>query len=453
MFKLQTEFANLGEQITDERVRALKRIIPSSTVRTILKQARQTSYCSRLPKWFLVWLVIGMGLFCTDSYRQIFRWFNRFRPNGTPGRSTLCEGRQRLGVSPLRLLMDAVVKLCGTLATPDCFYCGLRLMALDGFLLDLPDTADNARIFGRPRNGKSEGAFPQARIAALCEVGTHILWKILIKPMRRAEITMARALLRHLQSNMLLLWDRGFLSYAHVAQVIAQGAQLLARVKTNLIFKPIRQLGDGSYLAKMYRSQGERRRDENGIVVRIIDYTFDDAARPHSGTPHRLLTTLLDEHAHPATRLIVLYHERWEEELAIDELKTHQRQRAVLRSQTPAGAVQEIYGMLLGHYVVRVLMCEAAARHEIAPRRMSFVGALKILRCRMPECPQSNAGLQRWYDALLDEIGEEQLPKRRDRVNPRVIKRAVSKWPKKRKQHRNIPQPTKDFGKSTRIPC
>jgi Insertion element 4 transposase N-terminal/Transposase DDE domain len=448
MLGLQGEVAELAQAPTDERVRALKRIIPCTTVKAILKKGGQDIHCARVPKWFMVWFVVGMGLFCTDSYRQIFRWLTRFQREGTPGRSTLCEARQRLGVAPLHWLFHAVVKLRGTATMPGCFYRGLRLMSLDGFILDVPDTPDNDRIFGRPRNGHSSGAFPQVRTLALCEVGTHILWRYLIKPVRRAEITMACALLRFLVRNMLVLWDRGFLSYAHVAQVLSQKAHLLARVKIGLIFIPQKRLPDGSYLAKLYASAKHRRRDRDGIVVRIIEYTFRDPGRPGSGQPHRLLTTMLDWRLDPAKRLIELYHERWEEELAIDELKTHQRQRPVLRSQTPAGVVQEICGLFLGHYVVRVLMCEAASRVECAPRHLSFTATLKILRCRLPECPRSDVGRRRWYDALLMEIGQERLEPRRDRINPRVIKRKVSKWLKKRPEHRRYPQPTKRFSNS-----
>ncbi len=160
---------------------------------------------------------------------------------------------------------------------------------------------------------------------------------------------------------------------------------------------------------------------------------------------------MLDAHRHPAKQLILLYHERWEEELAIDELKTHQRARPVLRSETPAGAVQEIDGLLLAHYVVRVLMSEAARRTNLPPRRLSFTGTLKVLRCRLPECPKSRPGLRRWYEDLLAEIAEEVLPERRERINPRVIKRKMSNWRKKRPEHRRYPQPTKKFRQSVVI--
>src|SRR5205807_1245461 len=137
-----------------------------------------------------------------------------------------------------------------------------RLMALDGFVVDLADSAANARVFGRPGSARRPAAFPQARVLALCEVGTHVLWKTLAKPCRRGEVTMAPALLRFLRKDMLLLWGRNFLSYALVRQVRQQGAHLLARVKNNLVFRPLRRLHDGSYLAKLYPSSRHRERDE-----------------------------------------------------------------------------------------------------------------------------------------------------------------------------------------------
>jgi Insertion element 4 transposase N-terminal/Transposase DDE domain len=448
MLGLDREVAQLGRPPTAERVRALKRIIPCSTIRAILRQCGQQRPCRRLPKWFMVWFVIGLGLFATDSYRQVFRWLSRFRKQATPLRTTLCEARKRLGVAPLARLLGRVVTLLARATTPGAFYRHYRLMGLDGFVLDLADTEANARTFGRPQGGRTPGAFPQARVLALCELGTHVLWKCLVKPLRCAEIRMARALLRHLTADMLLLWDRGFLCYANLRLLLAQRGQLLGRVKKNWVFTKLKVFPDGSYLAKLYRNAKDRRHDRDGLEVRLIDYTFDDPGRPGSGKPHRLLTTLLDARRDPARRLIELYHQRWEEELAIDELKTHQRQRPVLRSQTPAGVVQEIYGLLLAHFAVRTLLFEAAAAQELPPRGLSFTGALKILRCRLPECPRTARGRRRWYRDLLAEIAEEVLEPRRDRINPRVIRCKMSKWAKKKPVHRLSPQPRKKFAKS-----
>jgi hypothetical protein len=449
MPSLYHEATALAQWPTAERIRALKRIIPRADIQAVL---RRTGHARRrylrLPAWFMVWFVVGLGLFCRDSYRQVFKWLQPFRRHGTPARSTFCEARQRLGVAPLRHLARQVVQLQGRPDTPGAFYRGLRLMALDSFVVDVPDSPANARVFRRPGSRRSPAAFPQARVLALCEVGTHVLWRTQIKPCRRGEVTMAPSLLRFLQEDMLLLWDRGFLSYDLVQQVVQRRARLLARIKNNLVFRPLRRLHDGSYRARLYPSPRHRDRDEGGVEVRIIEYTLNDPGRSGSGQKHRLLTTLLDAWQHPAQRLILLYHERWEEELVIDELKTHQRERPVLRSETPAGVVQEIEGLLLAHYVVRVLMSEAARRNNLPPRRLSFTGTLKVLRCRLPECPKSRSGRQRWYEDLLAEIAEEILPPRRDRINPRVIKRKMSNWRKKRPEHRRCPQPTKKFRQS-----
>jgi len=432
-----------------ERARALKRIIPKAAIGKVLrKTGRGRTPCRRLPRWFVVWFVIALGLFCPDSYRQVFRWLHRFKKGLTPGRSTLCEARQSVGVAPLRLLAEEVLELQGQPQTRHAFYAGMRLMALDSFVVDVYDSPANARAFGKPGGGRSPGAFPQARVLSLCEAGMHILWKSLIKPCCRGEVPMARYLVRFLLENMLLLWDRGFLSYDLVQRVRERGAHLLARIKSDLVFQPIQALPDGSFRAKLYPSARHREQDRDGVLVRIIEYTLADPQRPGAGQTHRLLTTLLSAREHPAKRLIVLYHERWEEELAIDEIKTHQRERPVLRSETPAGVVQEIYGLLLGHYVVRKLMCEAADTSGLAPRELSFVNTLKILRCRLPECPRSQSGIERWYTQLLAEVADERLEPRRDRINPRVIKRKMSKWPKKRETHRHFPQPTKNFRQS-----
>jgi hypothetical protein len=282
-------------------------------------------------------------------------------------------------------------------------------------------------------------------------VGTHVLWRAQIKPGRRSEMVMAGHMVDGLQKDMLVLWDRGFLGYDLVQRVRATRAHVLARIRSTLVFKPLHRFADGSFRAMLYASPQDRKHDRGGIRMRIIEYTLDDPTRAGHGAKHRLLTTLLDARRHPARGLVCLYHERWEEEMAIDELKTHQRERPVLRSQTPGGVVQEIHGLLLAHYVVRVLMCEAAGKNHRSPRRMSFTEALKILRCRLPECPKSPKGLKVWYENVVAEIAEEVLPERRDRINPRVIKCKMSHWKKKRPQHRRWPQPTKTFRQSIAI--
>lgn len=441
------DLGQLDQLPSEERLLALERIIPMVIVQELLRQTGHAQrHCRRLPHSFVVFFVIALNLFAKDEYCQVFKHLQRFQPGGTPGRSTLAEARKGLGIAPLRLLSHKVVQLLGTPETPGAFYKGMRTMAIDSFVVDLYDSPANTRVFGKPQSGRSEGAFPQARVLALCETGSHVLYRWQVKPIARGESKMLTPLWRYLESDMLLLWDRGFLSYDNLQQVKATGANLLARVKSNFIFEPTEVLCDGSYLAKMYPSSHHRDRDEGGVVVRILEYTLEGRGKPDE--VHRLLTTLLDAREHPAEELITLYHERWEEENTIDEVKTHQLERPVLRSQTPAGLIQEIEGLMLSHFVIRSLIQEAAAEKGLDPDRLSFTGTLKVLRCRLPEVPRDVAdrvGRERWYQELISEISEQILPPRRDRVNPRVIKRKMSKWPKKRAKHLNPPKPAKPF--------
>jgi hypothetical protein len=455
MLNLAADFKHLDSLPSDERLRALQGIIPLDTVQEVLEETGHARRrCPLLPHWLVLYLVLGLGLFAKGSHSQIFKHFQRFRRGQTPSRGAIGEARQGLGVAPVRRLAQRLVRPLAKPDTPHAFYRGMRLTALDGFVVNLQDTPANTRIFGKPKSGRAEGAFPQARVLALCETGTHVMLKHLIKPVHVGEATMANYLLRWLEEGSLLLWDRNFLSYKALQMVKAKNAHLLARVKSNFVFVPTKVLSDGSFLAKMYRNSHDREKDRNGIEVRLIEYTLDDPSRDKEGKAHRLLTTLLDEKLGPAVDLVVLYHERWEEELAIAEVKTHQLERPVLRSQTPRGVIQELEGLLLAHFAVRKLMFEAAFAVNLPPRRLSFTATLKILRCRLPEVPKDpkdEAGRQRWWEDLLAEVGEAVLEPRRDRINPRVIKQKMSKWPKKRPHHRQHPQPDKPFRDTVRV--
>jgi hypothetical protein len=195
----------------------------------------------------------------------------------------------------------------------------------------------------------------------------------------------------------------------------------------------------------VYRKPYERDEDRNGIDVRVIRYTFDDPQRLGHGQEHVLLTSLLDAAVAPALELIALYHERWEQELVYDEQKNHLDPRrvhkpAALRSETPAGVVQELYALSLAHYVVRALMAAAAAPARLDPDRLSFTGCVQVLRCRLPECPSHRpATVAVWLEALMAEMRRERNDPRRNRINPRVVKQKVKHWAKKRPEHRGIP--------------
>jgi hypothetical protein len=451
--------ANEAGQVLD-RLAGLEKIIRPEDIQQALDAAgRVNSRSCALTHEVILWVVIAMGIFTDLPIRQVFKHARRLRKGEeSPHRSSLCVARKRLGVAPVRHLFNQTVRPLAEPTTPGAFYGGFRLMGIDSTVLDVPDTPANDAAFGRPSAGpRGDGAFPQVRKLSLVELGTHVEVAMIVKHIHCGERTMVAALLHHLSTEMLLLLDRGFFSYELWRELESRGVTILARVVKNLILRPIRDLSDGSYLAKVYRSAYDRQKDRNGILVRVIRYTLDDPQRVGHGEVHTLLTNLFDETLHPAEELIVLYHERWEHELVYDEQKTHQDPRratksAQLRSETPAGVIQEIYALSLGHFVIRSLMFRAAETVQLDPDRLSFTGCFQILKCRLPECDSSTLqSFKNWYQALLWEMQNERIEERRNRINPRVIKRKMSKWPKKRVQHRQPPPLKKTFNASVVI--
>ncbi len=440
-----------------DRLAGLEHIIRPEDIRQALDATGRVN-CRKctLTHEVILWVVLAMGLFTELPIRQVFKHARRLRKGEeSPHRSSLCVARKRLGVGPVRHLFTQIVRPLAQPTTPGAFYGGYRLMGIDSTVFDVPDTPANEAAFGRPSAGpRGYGAFPQVRKLSLVELGTHVEVAMAVKHIHCGERTMVAALLRHLSAEMLLLLDRGFFSYELWRQLDSRGVKLLARVVKNLILRPIRDLSDGSYLAKVYRSAYDREKDRDGILVRVIRYTLDDPQRVGHGEAHVLITNLLDEPLYPAEELIILYHERWEHELVYDEQKTHQDPRrptkpAQLRSETPAGVIQEIYALSLGHFVIRSLMFRAAETVQLDPDRLSFTGCFQILKCRMPECDSSTPqSFEDWYQALLWEVQNERTEERRNRINPRVIKRKMSNWPKKRSHHRRRPPLKKTFKES-----
>lgn len=428
-----------------DRLAGLETVISPELVRQALQASgRVNGRACELTHEVMFWVVLAMGLLTDLPIRQVFRHARRLHwGEKCPARSSLCVGRQRLGLEPVQWLHRAVVRPLATPDTPGAFYGQWRLMALDGTVMDVPDSAANAG-FGRSSGARGPSAFPQVRKVSLVELGTHIETALAIGGWGDDERTLARSLWDQIPADALVLKDRGFFAYEDW-KALNSRVKLLARVKSQLVLRPMRRLSDGSFLAKIYPSSYDRDRDRKGIVVRVIEYTLNDPQRTGHGQTHRLITNLLDETEAPAGELIMLYHQRWEIELVFDEQKTHQDPRraekpAQLRSETPEGVRQELFALSLGHFVIRSLMFEAARSAKIDVDRLSFVGCFRILQCRLPECDsRTPTALKAWYQALLGEMLTEQIAPRRNRINPRVIKRKMSKWNKKQPRHRNPP--------------
>ncbi|MGZ3319061.1 MAG: IS4 family transposase [Isosphaeraceae bacterium] len=445
-----------------DRLAGLEQVIrPDDIQQALSATGRVSTRSCVLTSEVILWVVLAMGLLTDLPIRQVFKHARRLRVGEkSPARSNLCMARQRLGVAPVRPLFTQVVRTLARPDTPGAFYGGFRLMGFDGTVFDVPDSPANAAAFGRPTAGpRGVGAVPQVKKLSLVELGTHVEGALVVKHGPSGERAMVEASLRHLTPEMLLLLDQGFYSYELWRKLTATGVKLLARVVKSMVLRPIRTLGDGSYLAPVYKNDYDRRKDRDGILVRVIRYTLDDPQRVGHGEEHVLLTNLFDEELYPAMEMIILYHERWEEELTFDEQKTHQDPRratkpAQLRSETPAGVIQEIYALSLGHFVIRSLMVEAAATVGLDPDALSFTGCFQILKCRLPECDSKTpATFEAWYRGVLWEMQCERTDPRRNRINPRVVKRKMSKWKKKRPEHRHLPPLKKTFAETIVMTC
>jgi hypothetical protein len=267
--------------------------------------------------------------------------------------------------------------------TKGAWYRDWRLVSLDGSTLDVADTAENEEAWGRPGASRGASAFPKLRFVGLLENGTHVLWAAQMAPYATDEITLAQQVVPSLQKGMLCLADRFFPSYQLWQGAAKSGADLLWRTRQNARLDVDRRLPDGSYLSRIYASTSDRRNQRKAIVVRAIDYCLKDV--PGAEPIYRLITTILDPQQAPAKELAALYHERWEIETALDELKTHLRgAQIVLRSKTPELVKQEFYGLLMAHFAIRGLMHEAALQADEDPDRLSFVHAVHVVQRRMP---------------------------------------------------------------------
>ncbi|MBP2354091.1 hypothetical protein JOF29_006182 [Kribbella aluminosa] len=382
-----------GRRLSDlVSVGVLTRVFPPALVDEVIAEVGRTEQRHRsLPARVMAYFSIGMALYSEGSYEDVLAqltdglswvsgWTETFSP---PSKSAIFQARARLGAEPLAALFERVARPVGTDTTPGVWLAGRRLVAIDGMCLDVADTRANHEHFGRPGVDKGErAAFPQARVVALAECGTHAVFAAEIGTYPESEAALAERLLDRLVPGMVLTADRGFFSYALWRKAIAAGADLLWRIRTDKSGpKPIHveDLPDGSWLAHLRQSHTAAARREEPMLVRVIDYTIDDGR--DNPTAYRLFTTLTDPDEVSATDLAAAYAQRWEIELTFDELKTHQRgPRTVLRSKSPDLVLQEIWGHLCCHYAIRSLMAEAATHAGHDPDRVSFVAALRITR-------------------------------------------------------------------------
>jgi len=383
---------------------------------------------AKLPAHVITYLTLALCLFPDDDYEEVAarvtgsldRWGCWNAAWTVPTASAITQARKRLG---RRVFPELFERCCGPVAgdTPPVaatFALGLargsflrrwRLLAIDGFDIDMPDTAANATEFGYAGSGENRSAFPKARVVALAECGTHAFVAAEVDAYSVGERTLAQRLYPRLRGDELLTADRGFYSWQAWDSAAATGAALLWRGPTGLELPVVRVLGDGTYLTALIAPsiRGRRRErllaaaragldltdintvpdafDQRGLpvihVARVIEYDVPDRAGNGTGELIVLLTTITSPDGARADELAAAYHQRWEEETSNDQLKTHLRGPGkILRSRLPDLVHQEIWAYLIVHHAISALTAHASAAADLDPDSISFTKALRLIR-------------------------------------------------------------------------
>ncbi|MFA5206301.1 MAG: IS4 family transposase [Lentisphaeria bacterium] len=369
----------------------LTRFIPRGTIDEALLATGTESQRERLlPAHVVVYYVLALALFMNVETREVLRWLFeglKWLTGGAgirvAGKSGISQARTRLGWRPMQAVYDRVVRPVAGPASKGACYMKWKLASIDGSVFDVADTKENAAAFKRPKASRGRSALPQIRAVALVENGTHVLFGARMAGCRISEAVLAREVLHALKPGMLCLADRYYPSFSLWGQASATGADLLWRVPRHWKLTCIERLSDGSCISELYASTSDRAKRRNGVRVRVIEYQLTGTGKEHE--TYRLITTILKPDRAPASELAALYHERWEIEMALDELKTHLRgNKVVLRSKSPDLVRQEFYGLMLTHFAIRALMFEAATKEDVDPDRLSFMHTVRVVRHKLP---------------------------------------------------------------------
>jgi Transposase DDE domain/Insertion element 4 transposase N-terminal len=408
----------------------LKQVYPRQAIeRCVGRSQPWASKVRRVRKSTLLTLVLFViALALWSRLRQALVWekvvsklsaLHPGDPRSELSASALAGRRQVLGSQGLAALLH---ECCHPLAQPEsmpwAYFGRYRLLAIDGTLFATADTPANAAAFGRSSNQYGPGAYPQVRAHLLAECGSHAVIELELSRYDVSEVHGAHHLLEEVGPDTLVLVDAG----------ITSGGFLERR----------RRLCDGSVFAWVPPSRcGQVLYPvQRGLWVRILSYRVTDERLGEVGQVYRLVTTLLNPRIAPAVELIALYHERWEIELVIDEIKTHERaQQKVLRSKTPEGVRQELYGLFLAHYAVRVHLAGAAVEAGLNPDRLSFTAGVFVLTelfdLALILAPEATELL---LARMHKQMGRPRLPERHLRVNRREVKQIYCKYKPKKRQ-------------------
>lgn len=389
----------------------------------------------RLPAEQVIWVVLGMGLFRDRPIEDVVSKLGLALPStgATVARSSVSQARDRVGSEPVSWLFERSASVWSARSAEAHEWRGLKLYGIDGSTVRIPDTPENREAFGGQRGRKgSESGYPMVRIAALMVLRSHLLAACNFGSYAANEIQYAKPLLDKIPTKSLTILDRGFFGARFLLEIEGTGnRQWLTRARSDLKFRVIKKFGRGDELIEMKVSDHARRQDPSLPMtwqMRAVRY------RRKGFSPQLLLTSLRDPDEYPAAELAELYHERWELELGYDEIKTELLDREeTIRSRKPEGVKQELWGILLAYNLVRLEMARIAAEANVAPTRISFVEAMRLIRDEWEWLTVTSPGaIPKRLEALRRNVKRYVLPPRRPRSFPRAVKIKMSSYDRKR---------------------
>lgn len=394
----------------------------------------------RFPAEQAIWLVIGMALLRQESIERVAAMLGLALPAAsgqTAAKSSISQARSRLGEDPLAYLFVVTAERWATESADRHRWRGLSLHGVDGTTLRVPDSPENWAAFGgQCGNGMRNGsAYPLVRMVAVMALRSHLLSAVHFAEYTTGETTLSDEFWRELPDNSLTVVDRNFLVADDLTRLDRSGGNRnwLTRAKSTTKLRVLKRLGRDDEIVEIILSDQTRRLYPDLPAVwtaRAIRY------QRKGFRPSTLLTSLLDAEMYPAAELVALYHERWELEIGYDEIKTHLLGREeAIRSRTPEGVRQEIWGIALAYNLVRLEMERAADEAGVEPNRISFVNALALIRnawlmwSTVPLAPgRIPEGLLRLRHALKLLILPPRRPKR---AYPRAVKIKMSPYNRK----------------------
>lgn len=367
----------------------------------------------KLPPHVMVYFAMALALFADEDYEEVAarlagtlsEWRCWDQDWSVPTSGGITQARARLGYEVLADLFATVAVPVAEQLTRGAWLGPWRLMAIDGFEWDAPDTPANADEFGYAGSGSNRSAFPKVRVVTVSECGSHAVVDAAMGPISgkgTGEQALARSVYPRLERDWLLIADRNFYNWADWALAQESGADLLWRIKADLRLPVLAHHGDGSYTAVLInpaiRAQSARTRlvaaakagevldPEQARLVRVIEYEVPDRAGNGHGELIALITTITDPALASAAELAQAYAQRWEHESGNRQVKTYLRGPGrVLRSKSPDMVRQEIYGYLLTHHAISALICQAATEADIDPDRVKFKRTVRVVRRRVDD--------------------------------------------------------------------